>query len=184
MAKNRVSKILIGLLLLLPGSWAFADNHPAEVMTLKELLGREFKPGYMALNSDVDLNFFLNRLAWSIPAEELKKIGGRIGTIDDWVPEMIKAAESAETEGRLMHAANYWKAAEFYMMAGDDKRRAYERFIELHDRALPGISKVRKNVPYEGGFLPVVELAAKGTQKGTIVIHSGYDGLVEELILP
>ena len=97
---------------------------------------------------------------------------------------MIKAAESAEAEGRLMHAANYWKAAEFYMMAGDDKRRAYERFIELHDRALPDISKVRKNVPYEGGFLPVVELAAKGTQKGTIVIHSGYDGLVEELILP
>ena len=184
MAKNRVSKVLIGLLLVLPGSLAFADNHPVEVMTLNELLSREFKPGYMALNSDVDLNFFLNRLAWSIPAEELKKVGGRIQSIDDWVPEMIKAAEAAEAEGRLMHAANYWKAAEFYMMAGDDKRRAYERFIELHDQALPDISKVRRSVPYEGGFLPVVELAAKGTQKGTIVIHSGYDGLVEELILP
>ena len=147
MAKNRVSKVLIGLLLVLPGSLAFADNHPVEVMTLNELLSREFKPGYMALNSDVDLNFFLNRLAWSIPAEELKKVGGRIQSIDDWVPEMIKAAEAAEAEGRLMHAANYWKAAEFYMMAGDDKRRAYERFIELHDQALPDISKVRRSVP-------------------------------------
>jgi len=184
MVLNRVSKIFLGLLFALTASVVLADNQPAGDLTLDKLLSKEFKPGYMALNSDVEMNFFLNRLAWSIPAADLKEVGSRIHSVDDWVPEMIKAAESAEGEGRLMHAANYWKAAEFYMIAGDDKRRAYERFVELHDRAMPDISKVRKNVPYEGGFLPVVELAAKGTQKGTIVIHSGYDGLVEELILP
>ena len=184
MVMTRVSKVLIGLLFTLNAGWALADSKSAGNITLDELLSKEFKPGYMALNADVEMNFFLNRLAWSIPAEHLMEVGSRIHSIDDWVPEMIKAAESAEGEGRLLHAANYWKAAEFYMMAGDAKRNAYERFVELHDRAVPDLSKVRKNVPYEGGFLTVVELAAKGTQKGTIVIHSGYDGLLEELILP
>ena len=184
MVMNRVSKFLLGLLFTLNASLVLADNQPAGNLTLDELLSKEFKPGYMALNPDVEMNFFLNRLAWSIPAADLKEVGGGILSIDDWVPEMIKAAESAEAEGQLLYAANYWKAAEFYMMAGEEKRKAYERFVELHDRAVPDISEVRKNVPYEGGFLPVVELAAKGTQKGTIVIHSGYDGLVEELILP
>ena len=139
-------------------------------------------PGYMALHPNPTLNFLMNRLAWINSPDELAEVGSRIATIEDCVRELLAAAKRAEADGRILEAANYWRGAEFYIEAGaPGKSEAYERFQELHDKALPEVASRRQSVPFEGGHLPVIELPANGTMRGTILAHSGFDGLVEEM---
>jgi pimeloyl-ACP methyl ester carboxylesterase len=128
------------------------------------------------------VNFLLNRLARSSPPEELSRLGEQIASITDCVPVLLAAAERAEAEGRLLPAANYFRGAEFYMATdAPRKREAYDRYIELHDRARPEVPGLRDGVPFEGGTLPVLALPPEGAERGTILMHSGYDGLVEEM---
>ena len=140
------------------------------------------KPGYMDLHPDQGLNFMMNRLAGTIPPDELVAVGGKIATLDDWVREMLAAAEAAEGEGRLLAAANFYRGAEFYMAPGADRKvEAYERFIALHDAALPEVASQRAAVPYQGGQLPVIDVPAAGAERGVVLAHSGFDGLAEEM---
>lgn len=141
------------------------------------------QPGFMALHPDPPFNFLMNRLSWTNSPDELIDIGRRIETMEDCVRELLAAAKRAEAEGRVLEAANFWRGAEFYMVAGaPGKSEAYERFRELHDKALPELASRRQSVPFEGGQLPVIELPAQGADRGTILAHSGFDGLVEEMI--
>ncbi|MAG30231.1 MAG: hypothetical protein CL908_04960 [Deltaproteobacteria bacterium] len=141
------------------------------------------KPGYMDLHTDPAFNFFMNRLAWTNSPDELREVGTRIGTMEEWVREMLRAASKAEAEGRSLEAANFWRAAEFYMSTDDaGKLEAYDRFLELHDKALPELAARRTSVPFQGGELPVIDLTPEGPVRGTILAHSGFDGLVEEMV--
>ncbi|MDJ0790104.1 MAG: alpha/beta hydrolase [Myxococcota bacterium] len=140
-------------------------------------------PGYLDLHPNPAFNFFMNRLRWTNAPDELRRVGARITTMEDWVREMLEAAKAAEAEGRLLEAANYWRAAEFYM--GTDhpaKAEAYDRFLELHDKALPDLASRRTNVAFRGGQMPVIDLVPEGEPRGTILAHSGFDGLVEEMV--
>jgi pimeloyl-ACP methyl ester carboxylesterase len=140
------------------------------------------KPGYLRLHPDDRLNFTMNRMAGSIPVEELLKIGERISGLPDWISEMLSAAERAEQEGRLLAAADFYRGAEFYMAPGaEGKREAYDRFLSLHDSALPEVAALRTAVPYQGAQLPVIDLPARGAEQGVILAHSGFDGLAEEM---
>lgn len=140
------------------------------------------KPGYLRLHPDDRLNFTMNRMAGSIPIEELLTIGERISGLPDWISEMISAAERAEQEGRLLAAADFYRGAEFYMAPGAErKREAYDRFLSLHDSALPEVAALRTAVPYQGAQLPVIDLPPRGTEQGVILAHSGFDGLAEEM---
>lgn len=140
------------------------------------------RPGYLALHSDLSINFLFNRLARSCPPDELAEVGEQVSSISDLPPVLLAAAARAESEGRLFAAAAYFRGAEFYMATdAPRKAEAYDRFIELYDRARPELPGLRDGVPYEGGTLPVIALPAEGAERGTILIHSGYDGLVEEM---
>jgi pimeloyl-ACP methyl ester carboxylesterase len=128
-------------------------------------------------------NFFMNRLAWTNSPDELREVGTRITTMEDWVREMLKAAKVSEAEGRSLESANFWRAAEFYMgIEEPGKAEAYDRFLELHDKALPEVAAKRTSVPFRGGQLPAIDLAPVGEARGTILAHSGFDGLVEEMV--
>jgi pimeloyl-ACP methyl ester carboxylesterase len=140
------------------------------------------QPGYMRLHPDDRLNFMMNRLARSIPADELLDIGRRIDDLDDWVREMLAAAERAEAADRLLAAAYFYRGAEFYMAPGaEGKLESYDRFLALHDAALPEVAALRTAVPYRNSELPVLDVPARGAERGVVVAHSGFDGLMEEL---
>jgi len=54
----------------------------------------------------------------------------RIKNFKDWKLEMLKLAEKAVSENRLMNAAFYYRAAEFYVKSKDpEKEFLYDRFI-------------------------------------------------------
>lgn len=138
--------------------------------------------GYYDLHEQPGLNFTLNRLARVIPPEEVKAVAARISSLESWISEMRAAGEQAENQGQLVEAARYFQGAEFYMKFGDaDKSEVYEHSIELMNRALPEMAAARSNVPYQSGTLPAIRIPAIGEERDILLIHSGFDGLVEEM---
>ena len=145
-------------------------------------MDRHDSVGYYELHDNPGLNFTLNRLARTIPPEEVKAVAARINSLDSWITEMRVAGEHAEKQGQFAEAARYFQGAEFYMKLGDSgKAEMYQRSIDLMDRALPDLAAARDNVPYQTGTLPVIRIPAVGEERDVLLIHSGFDGLVEEM---
>lgn len=145
-------------------------------------MNSQLPAGYLTLHSNPGLNFTLNRLVRTIPAEELKVVASRIDSLGSWINEMQAAGEQAEQKKRFAIAARYFHGAEFYMKEGDPgKLEIYERSVELMNRALPEMVQARASVPYESGSLPAICIPAVGEERDVLLIHSGFDGLVEEM---
>jgi pimeloyl-ACP methyl ester carboxylesterase len=150
----------------------------------------DFPIGVYDLHPDVSLDFQLNRLVGlgGGRLEDVREVAPRIRDLDDWKREFLALAEKAITEERTENAAAYLRAAEFFMAAGDaDRAEAYERqaklFSEIYsDDFSSGRVRVEE-VPYEGRHLRAWRLATlEGSgDKGTIVVHGGFDSYGEEL---
>jgi pimeloyl-ACP methyl ester carboxylesterase len=142
-----------------------------------------FPVGYERFHKAQLFNYQLNR-PYSLGyarLEDLKEAGRKIGTFAEWKTQMLELATKALAENRLMNAAFYSRAAEFYTLPDDpDKERLYEEFSELFYRAFEGHDIQRIQVPYCGAFLPVMDLRPKGKPRGTIVLHGGFDSFIEE----
>ncbi len=69
----------------------------------------KFPVGFYKFNKDKAFNFQLNR--WYSMGyarfEDVKTVGSRIHSFDNWKTEMISLADLAVSEDRLMHAAYY-----------------------------------------------------------------------------
>jgi pimeloyl-ACP methyl ester carboxylesterase len=112
----------------------------------------------------------------------MKEAGQKIKNFKDWKTEMLGLAGIAVSEDRLMNAAFYYRAAEFYTFQGDpDKELLYDKFIELFYKVFQDDEIERFKVPYENAFLPAMKIPAlSGKKKGTIVLHGGFDSYIEE----
>ncbi len=168
-----------------------------------------FPVGYHPFHRKQLFNYQLNR--WHsfgyARFEDMVEAGRRIDDFDDWKRVMVELAERAENEGRLVNAAFYYRAAEFYTFRDDpDKEPLYDRFAGLFYRVFGDDDVERFDVPYSDAFLPALRLPAAGagrgephgsgeatgtdvvdrggeaggTKKGTIVMHGGFDSYIEE----
>jgi pimeloyl-ACP methyl ester carboxylesterase len=61
-----------------------------------------------------------------------------------------------------------------------EKRQMYEKFTHLFYDAFKNDCIEKFEVPYEEAFLPAMKASPKGNRKGTIVMHGGFDSLIEE----
>ncbi len=143
-----------------------------------------FPVGYHQFHEDQVFNFQLNR--WHSLGyarfEDMKEVGQRINTFEEWKTEMLKLAEKAVAEDRLMNAAFYYRAAEFYTLLGDpDKELLYHKFIDLFYRAFGNDGIERLQVPYQDSYLPAIRIPPTNAEnKGVIVMHGGFDSFIEE----
>lgn len=139
--------------------------------------------GYQQFHRDQLFNFQMNR-PYSLGyarLEDLAAAGKRISTFTQWKTEMLKLATEAYSEARLMNAAFYYRAAEFYTFREDpDKQVLYDRFSEIFYQAFEKHVINRIRIPYENAFLPAIAVEPISTSKGTIVLHGGYDSFIEE----
>jgi pimeloyl-ACP methyl ester carboxylesterase len=144
---------------------------------------RAFPIGYHKFHSKQLFNFQLNRwysLGYA-RFEDMEEAGKRIKNFKDWKLEMHKLAEEAGLENRLMNAAFYYRAAEFYVKSKDpEKEFLYDKFIELFYKAFENEHIERHKVPYEGTFLPALRILPVPEKRGTILIHGGFDSFIEE----
>jgi len=137
--------------------------------------------GYMNFHPDVDLNYQFNRFLIPGLEDEYRVIARRVTTIADWTSEFLAAAAAREQKGELIAAAALYRAAEFFLPGFDpERRRAYEKFVDLFHRSETGRNIIRFAAPYEGRRLHGLTLAASGPPRGRIVAFGGYDSYCEE----
>ncbi len=144
----------------------------------------ELSIGLQEFHRDRFINFRINCL-YSLGftrLEDLQETAAGIKNFEDYIRGFANLAGEAEVDGRLANAAFYYRAAEFLTRPSNpDKLRLYERFIELFYRAFEDDNIERNIVPYENGFLPAMRLPSLNKPaKGTVVIHGGFDSLIEE----
>lgn len=145
----------------------------------------DFPVGYHTFNPVTIINFQLNRwhsLGYA-RIDDVRGAGSRIRTFDDWKQVMTSLAEKAVSEERWINAAFYYRAAEFFVLSGDpDKEVLYDRFADLfYNKAFAGEPIERQIIPYEGTHIPALHIPpARTPEKGTIVIHGGFDSVIEE----
>ena len=138
-----------------------------------------FPVGYLNFHKQIVYNFQFNR--WYSMGyareEDFRGVAERIRTFSDWKTWMVKIAEKAESEKRLLNAAFYYRAAEFYMSPGDpDKQRSYENFLRLFKEATAHTGIEEIDIPYGEGFLPCLKMKARDEKKKQVlVIHGGFD---------
>ncbi|WP_432663680.1 alpha/beta fold hydrolase [Wukongibacter baidiensis] len=144
-----------------------------------------FPVGYYTMHKTKIIDFQLNR--WHsfgyTRLEDMMEAAKRIKKLDDWKEEMIRQAEKALEEKRMMNAAFYYRAAEFFTLPNDpDKIKLYEKFIDLFYNTVVVDDNInRVSVPYGETFLPAIKIpSSKDENKGTIVIHGGFDSFMEE----
>jgi pimeloyl-ACP methyl ester carboxylesterase len=144
-----------------------------------------FPVGYHDLHKTKIIDYQLNR--WHsfgyCRLEDMAEAGARIQKLTDWKPEMVRQAEKALAEGRLMNGAFHYRAAEFFAHPSDpDKHKLYDRFQDLfYNELMIGEPIERARVPYGDAFLPAMRVPAQAADvKGTVVIHGGFDSLIEE----
>ncbi len=139
--------------------------------------------GFYEIHPNKFYNYQMNR--WHSEGfarlEDLKKAAVSIKTNVDYKNTFAALAKEAVTDGRLKNAAAYYRAAEFLTKPNDpDKIALYDTFIETFYQAFSDDHIERHEVPYAAGFLPAMRLAAIGEKKGTVLIHGGFDSLIEE----
>lgn len=111
----------------------------------------------------------------------MAEAGRKIKNFGDWKTEMTKLADVAVAENRLLNAAFYYRAAEFYTKSDDpDKERFYKRFLELFYAVIENDTLEKHLVPYNSAFLPAIKISPVSIKKGTIILHGGFDSFIEE----
>ena len=151
----------------------------------------EFKKGFYDFSRDAGMNFQLNRFysLGGFEKEELMEIGRQATDFEKWISLFTAAGDKAAEEGNHLKAAQAYRAAHFYTLndAKDKdgtslKERLYETCMEHYDacyRSIKGINYTR--MPYENGYLPVW-YSKTDKPKGIIVLHGGYDSLIQEFL--
>ena len=139
--------------------------------------------GYHNFHKRQVYNFQLNRwhsLGYT-SFEDCVEAGANVRTFADWKREMIRLGDNSASDGLLLRAAFYYRAAEFYLLADvPEKEFLYDKFSALFHEAVKSEDVVRHKVPYKETYLPAMKLSSKGQKKGAIVMHGGFDSFIEE----
>jgi len=155
-------------------------------MTGKKRTKIIFPVGYYKFHKNRLFNFTLNRW-YSIGYaryEDILEASKNIKKYEDWKSEMVRIADKAFSENRLINAAIYYRSAEFFTFPGDtDKELLYDKFSELFYKAFKEDDIKRFKIPYEGSYLPAIKVTPKNEKKGTIFLHGGMDSFLEEWYL-
>ena len=140
----------------------------------------DFSIGYYELHEEENINFQLNRtIGNGGRIEDIQEIATKIKDFSDWKRELILIAEKALSEGRVLNAAIYYRAAEFFVLPSDpDKEMLFDKFIELFSNIYKNAVNEKVEIPYENSFLPAYDIKNEQMKKGTIVIHGGYDSFM------
>ena len=147
-----------------------------------------FKKGYYRFCPQDNFNFQLNRvIMWDGGRkEDIDKIGAGVVSSEAWVSGMKRLADEAHAEGRTENEIAYRRMTEFFMYDSDpDKKTTYEEaaalFYEYYGDYFDKGIVTRTEVPYGGGYLPVMSAKAKsGKPIDTVLLHGGNDSYFEE----
>ena len=151
----------------------------------------KFNTGFYDFSANAGMNFQLNRFysMGAMEKDELMEIGRKATDFETWIKLFMEAGKQAAEQGNHLKAAVCYRAAHFYALSDAKdaegnllKETLYETCMEHFDayyRTFPEINYVR--VPFQSGYLPVY-FSKPENPKGIIVLHGGYDSLIQEFL--
>jgi pimeloyl-ACP methyl ester carboxylesterase len=139
--------------------------------------------GFEAFHRRPFVNYQLNRAHALGFADrgELHEAAVRVRSAADCPAVFDDLSARAAAAGRAKPAASYLRIAEFFTPPRSTaKVERYRRYRALFDVAVTGAGVTRHEVPYGGATLPAYQLTAVGQCRGTVLVHGGFDSLIEE----
>lgn len=139
--------------------------------------------GYRLFHPNDTINYQINR--WLPTADEVEFTdAAKVASLLDWEKAMVHIGERAAAEGRHLHAATYFRAAEFFMgFDRSEKLEVYARYREQMDRVDVGAPYERVLVRFRDGQMPAFCFRARsGTRREALVVHGGFDSYAEEFL--
>lgn len=151
----------------------------------------QFKTGFYQFSEIVAMNFQMNRFyaMGAFEKEELMEIGRKADSFEKWISLFTTAGKKAEEKGDHLKAATCYRAAQFYALSeakdaqGNSlKITLYEKCMEHYDAYYASFPEIHyERIPFQNGYLPVY-YAKPDHPKGIIVLHGGYDSLIQEFL--
>lgn len=145
---------------------------------------------YTMINPIPQFNFQINRVLTygdlACNSKEIKMNLPSVRTFEEWYTVWSDMGGSAESKKHYLHAAYYYRMAEFFLKSTDERKddtyskciknfyRAFDLELQLH------YEKIK--VPFEGKNLYCLKLSPTYL-KGTVVVCGGYDSFIEEFVL-
>jgi len=148
----------------------------------------QFHTGYYDdLHPDSSINFQMNRWVNYLgksALDDMRGIAARLSDIPSYRREFLALAEKKLSEGRNLHAAYYFRSAEFFMRQDDPAKVPTRQKFLRYLWEYYGINATdRHAISYADGkvkgLLPAYYLTHYNP-KDTIVIHGGFDSYIEE----
>ncbi|MFZ5354645.1 MAG: alpha/beta fold hydrolase [Bacillota bacterium] len=153
------------------------------------MYNKRFISGHHEIHPDSAVNFQLNRWISYLgedALQEIREIAPRLTDFNNFTKEFIILGNKALLEGRTLHAAYYYRSAEFFMFSDNkDKQKYRNRFLELVRQYFKLSDKDYSMIPYKDDSitttLPALRLR-HDNPIDTLVIFGGSDSYIEEFI--
>lgn len=143
---------------------------------------------YINITGNKQLDFQLNRIltygAEAGSTQEIIDSFKQVRDIQTWFEVWYELAHEAEKGERWLHAAYYYRMAEFYLSDKDAKKmEMYEKSIHNFWKVIALDPSVQQDfVPYQGKKMKTMIFTPENV-KATIVMFGGYDSFIEEFYL-
>jgi pimeloyl-ACP methyl ester carboxylesterase len=139
--------------------------------------------GYHRFHPDVSINFQCNRWVQWIglsAIDEVTELASRANTYPELIDGFLALAEGARKTDRVVAAAYYDRAAEFFIPATDPRRPAARaRFLQAMRTAYDVTPDL---IPFGSGCLPAYDLRPERQIGATVLMFGGFDSYVEEFL--
>jgi pimeloyl-ACP methyl ester carboxylesterase len=170
---------------LLPGK---GDSSMSVNPKISQNVPFKFHFGYYDdLHPDYGVNFQMNR--WinylgSQALDDFREISSQLTDYPSYVQTFLNLGDKTLKQGRKLHAAYYYRSAEFFMRSDDQRKDpTRKKFLQLALDYWGIKDSDRFAIPYEQDSrkytLPAYRFTA-GNPRGTIVVFGGSDSYIEE----
>lgn len=142
---------------------------------------------YQKLHPIQQLNFQINRIltygSLACDQAEVEKAAKKISDIPTWNQVWKNLGSIAEKEKRHLHAAYYYRLAEFFLKECAEKEDMFRKSLYNYHLVISEDKEVSiEYVPYQNSKMKVMKFSCD-MPKGTIVMFGGYDSFIEEFYL-
>jgi pimeloyl-ACP methyl ester carboxylesterase len=142
---------------------------------------------YENLHVEPSINFQMNRWISYLgesALDDMQGIAPRLSDFSSYRQEFLALAEKVLSDGRDLHAAYYFRSAEFFMRQDDPaKVPTRKKFLSLLWEKYKVKKSDRLAISYKDGEvtgrLPAYYFT-HNQPKSTIVVHGGFDSYIEE----
>lgn len=142
---------------------------------------------YIQLHPVKQLDFQINRILTygdkACDFNEVKTAAQKITDLDSWYHIWKELGINAENTDRPLHAAYYYRLAEFFLTESPEKQEMYEKSIKNYRKVIDLDKTVRiEYVPYENAAMKTFVFTCENPI-GNLVVFGGYDSFIEEFYL-